>query len=209
MLFLNIKKYGWDAHVFGTPPERRGGFSDQPHLNENYTCDLLRYSNLPRMYGESFDNISISGKTLVGHLQCPYWAYSVRNGVPQEATLPHLVLAYVRKKVETPFETWLAQNPLLKVSRDRTHMGIFVTYEGEFWLAYLEAGKLRWDQISEPSFISEGFITTVETAMHQQLAAVRKKVTEVEDMHAKLRDVPFDFPQLLSRSDLLNFARSY
>lgn len=211
MLFIKIEQYGWDVSLFGQEPKKDSHLSfygNRLYLNDTgWVCDYQRFEHLPKMYGNSFESVEVMGKRLVGYVRCPYWAHS-KEPIHGDVDLPQLLIHYVNNKVETDFETWLRQNPLIRKRNERTHMGIFLTYEGVVVLMYLEKGKVHFERIIENAFVYEGHITTLAEVKEKQLEAARQQVRDVEAFHAKLDEKYVDLPSTLNNKDLAHFIKT-
>jgi hypothetical protein len=209
MLLIKVDQYGCDTALYGEKKEDRHSpsfFNNRLRLNTSWRCEYVRFNALPKMHGQGFEEFELMGKRLVGYINCPQWALSNDNPTPDGASLSDLVLYHVNRKVETDFRTWIKQNPLIRPSRYRTNMSIFRTYEGELWLFYLQNGLLDCEQITETSFVREGFITTLKEAMRKQRENGEEQLKKIDEMHEKV-EKSFDLPKLLDGENLLSFVR--
>ena len=142
--------------------------------------------------------VELGKYSVIGHYVIPADAWDVGKFL-FEHSMPALIDWYRKHKVKTPFVDWLRENPAMWDGHDRTAMGVFRTTDHDVLYVYVQNGKLYESIIAESSFIREGKITTLATAVTacrqdaaKKLLALEDKLAEIEKKNYNRTDTIFD-----------------
>lgn len=217
MLYIHISPKSWrngEFSIFGERDRERNGVRREDRLNTEVIPDYLSFSRLPKMYGEPFPSFELLGEKLIGFVRCPGWAISERCGAwSGDDALPEMVTFYVKYKVQTPFELWVKQNPLIRnsgIAKYRYLPALFFSEDGKWWLYYFlgTERKLQKEEITQSCFIRNGVVTTLEEAMARHKKALEDNLSRALQRHDKLREDPADMGDALDQEALLQFISS-
>lgn len=207
MLLVQIEKYSRSFHAFGDPNHNDAHaviFTSRKRLIAT-RCDMRRLFDDHRMRKratEPRESFEVMGLTLVKALSTPKWVLSDERN-PPEYSVADLIAWYVDRNVEIPFEEWIRCNPLVNRGRDRSHISVFTTYDGELYVFYIEAGKLFNEQIVETSFVRNGTVTPLSRVLEKHKQVVQRRYEEALQLHEKLLTAEFTLPTLLDGSEVL------
>lgn len=212
MIFVSHRPYG--DQVFAARLADRGSSNEMQEVSYQR---FGRFNAHGRPLGASEETPSlVLGEVglpqhrtrLVGFYDIPASAWTSSGGaIP--TLLSFLVDWYLTKRVETPFLQWIKENPNLgRGSRnpEKVH-GLFRTYEGDMLLVSVQGERLEVLPVTESCYILEGRVTTIEEAMALREADLQKRVDAMSTEHAELRKQSYDFPELVNRTNLSQFAR--
>lgn len=203
MLLLQLDQYHRSAYVIPS-------FRDE---GDHYEAKFIRFEKLPDMYRKSFEHFELHGHKLVSFLNVPEGTLAeAAKNVP---SLADLMIWFVNRNIQTrladgvTFDQWIEDNIRIRHSTAALHQ-LFVTYDGKTVMCYLQHGKIQVVEITETSFIRNGVVTWVTTAMELYRQRAEQDYKSVVASNAKLLDDKgrwhVDLVNELCRSRIPDFA---
>lgn len=213
MLLFEKKEYMSEFHIFGQPGTDGNWAAGQARLNTNYRVSYQAFQSLARMHGHPFESFEFiddeSRLALVGFMTLPYGALSDRSHQFKGLSVPEMMIWHTRYKIDVPFSQWIYQMPKQRECREKTNMGILRSYDGGYYLFYIERGRVKHEKLTETCFLQNGIVTPLSVMVERCEAAALKKLESTRTLLAQITDpAEWQMAEKLSNSDLLRFVDS-